>query len=144
MNNLPPGFLYLLQRSPWLLSPPALTYGIVRFVGANYEISISTWRLLVAMVLSLPLALMLSVLHDEVSIRVEVSKRGAVLPIRVRDPYPGGAKGLISDLKQLKKGYPGDGFEELCENLGSYTFIRRILFENWVCRSELLCRGSHF
>jgi hypothetical protein len=136
MNNLPPGVLYLLQRSPRLFSPPALTYGIVRFVGANYEIYISTWWLVLAMVMSLPLALMLSVLYEEVFIRIEASKRGAMLPPRVRDPYPGGAKGLINQLKQFKKGYPGDGFDELCEKLGGYTFIRRILFENRVCRPE--------
>ena len=138
MINLSPGVLYLLQRSPKLLSPPALTYGIVRFVDVNYEIHIPTWWLMASMVMSLPLALMLSVLHDEVSIRIEASKRGAVLPIRVRDPYPGGVVGLINGLKQFKKGYPGDGFEELCEKLGSYTFNRRILFENRVCRPEPL------
>ena len=138
MNNLPPGVLYLFQRSPRLLSPPALTYGIIRFVGANYEIYIPTWWLMVAMVMSLPLALMLSVLHEEVSIRIDASKRGAMLPPRARDPYPGGAKGLISGLKQFKKGYPGDGFEEVCNKLGSYTFNRRILFANRVCRLEPL------
>ena len=138
MINLPPGVLYLLQRSPRLLSPPALTYGIVRFVGANYEIYIPTWWLIVAMVMSLPLALTLSVLHEEVSIRIDVLKRGAELPIRVRDPYPGGAKALISGLKQFKKGYPADGFEELVEKLGTYTYNRRILFENRVCRPEPL------
>ena len=138
MNNLPPGVLYLLQRSPRLLSLPALTYGIVRFLSASYEISISTWWLMVAMVLSLPLALSLSVLHEEVSIRIEASKLGAMLPIRVRDPYPGGAKALITTIKQRQKGYPGDGFEELTEKLGSYTFNRRILFQNRVCRLERL------
>ena len=96
------------------------------------------------MAMSLPLTLMLSVLYDEVSIRIEASKRGAVLPIRVRDPYPGGLKALISGLKQLQKGYPCDGFDELCEKLGSYTFNRRILFENRVFRHESLCHGSHF
>ena len=90
------------------------------------------------MVMSLPLALMLSVLHEEVFIRIEASKRGAMLPIRVRDLYPGSVKALINGLKQLKKGYPGDGFEELCDKLGSYTFNRRILFENRVCRREPL------
>jgi cytochrome P450 len=91
------------------------------------------------MVMSLPLALMLSVLHDEVSIRIEASKRGAVLPIRVRDPYPGGVVGLINGLKQLKKGYPADGLEELCEKLGSYTFNRRVLFENRI----ITCDPEH-
>jgi hypothetical protein len=131
MNDLPPGVLYLLQRSPKILSPLALTYAIAHFVGTK----ISTWWIVLAMVTSLPLALMLSILYDEISIRVDASKRGAVLPPRVSDPYPGGAKALISGLKQLKTGYPGDGFEELCEKLGSYTFNRRILFENRVCCS---------
>ena len=138
MNNLPPGVLYLLQMAPRLLSPPALTYGIVRFIDVNYEIYVSTWWLIVSMVMSLPLALTLSVLLDEVSIRIEASKRGAVLPIRIKDPYPGGVVALISGLRQLKKGYPGDGFEEVCEKLGSYTLNRRILFENRVCRPEYL------
>jgi hypothetical protein len=129
---IPPGVLYLLQKSPRLLSPPALTYGIVRFLNVNYETDISTWWLVVSMLMSLPLALTLSVLHDEVSIRIEASKRGAVLPIRVRDPYPGGVVGLIKGLKQFKSGYPADGIEEMCEKLGSYTFNRRILFENRV------------
>jgi len=135
MNNLPPGLQYLFQRSPRIFSPPALTYGIVRFVGSNYEIYISTWWLVVAMVMSLPLALMLSVLHQEVFIRIDASKRGAMLPPRVKDPYPGGAKALVSR-QQFKNGYPGDGIEELCEELGSYTFNRRILFENRVRCSE--------
>jgi hypothetical protein len=132
MINLPPGVLYLLQRSPRLLSPPALAYGIVRFIDVNYETDISTWWLMVSMLMSLPLALTLSVLRDEISIRIEASKRGAVLPIRFKDPYPGGVVGLINGLKQLKNGYPADGIEELSEKLGSYTFNRRILFENRV------------
>ena len=82
------------------------------------------------MVMSLPLALTLSDLHDEVSIRLETSRRGAVLTIRVRDPYAGSVVALISGIKKLKRGYSCDGFEELCEKLGSYTFNRRILFEN--------------
>ena len=136
MNNLPPGLLYFFQRSPRIFSPPALTYGIVRFVGTNYEIYISTWWLVVAMVMRLPLALMLSVLHEEVSIRIDASKKGAMLPPRVKDPYPGGAKALVS-MQQSKKGYPGDGIQELCEQLGSYTFNRRILFENRVRSSSI-------
>ena len=35
-----------------------------------------------------------------------------MLPMRVRDPYPGGVVALISG--QKKKGYPDHGFEELC------------------------------
>jgi hypothetical protein len=138
MNNLPPGVLYLLPRLPRILSPPALTYGIVRFIGANYEIYISTRWLVLAMVISLPLALTLSVLHDEVSIHMEASKRGAVMPPRARDPYPGGAQALISGSKQLKEGYLGEGFGELYKKLGSYTFNRRILFENRVGCPEYL------
>ena len=92
-----------------------------------------------SMVMSLPLALTLSVLLDaEISIRIEASKRSAVLSIRVWDPYPGSVVALVSNLKKLRKGYPSDGFEELCENLGSYTFNRWILFENRVCRLEPL------
>ena len=138
MNNLPPGVLYLLPRLPRILSPPALTYGVFRFVGAHYKIYISTWWLLLAMVMSLPLALTLSVLHDEVSIHMDASKRGAMMPPRVRDPYPGGAQALTSGSKQLKEGYLGEGFDELYKKLGSYTFNRRILFENRVCRPEYL------
>ena len=141
MNNLPPGVLYLFQRAPKLLSPPALTYGIIRFIDVNCDTYISTWWLMVLMVMSLPLALTLSVLLDEVSILIEASKRGAVLPIRVWVPYPGSVVtvvALVSNHKKLRKGYPSDGFEELCEKLGSYTFNRRILFENWVCRLEHL------
>ena len=88
------------------------------------------------MVMSLPLALTLSVLLDEVSIRIEASKRGAVLPTRIRDPFPGSVTALISALKQLKNGYPADGFEDVCEKLGSFTLNRRILFENRVCSSS--------
>ena len=55
---------------------------------------------------------------------------GCVLPIRVRDPYAGSVVALISGIKKLKRGYSSDGFEELCEKMGSYTFNRRILFEN--------------
>ena len=138
MNNLPPGVLYLFQRSPRILSPPALTYGIVRFIGANYEINISTRWLVLAMVMSLPLALTLSVLRDELSIHMDASKRGAMLPPRMRDPYPGGAKGLINEAKEFKEGYPGSVLDEVHEKLGSYTFNRRILFENWVGNPESL------
>ena len=88
------------------------------------------------MVMSLPLALTLSVLHEEVSIRIDASKRGAILPPRVKDPYPGGAKALISR-QQFKNGHPGDGIQELCEQLGRYTFNRRILFENRVRSSSV-------
>ena len=130
MNNLPPGVFYLLQRAQRLILPPALTYGIDRFVGVNCVTYISTWWLMVFMEMSLPMALTRFILHDEVSIRLETSRRGAVLPIRVRDPYARCVVALISGIKKLERGYSGDGFEELCEKLGSYTFNRRILFEN--------------
>ncbi|KAF8959382.1 cytochrome P450 [Flammula alnicola] len=136
MGDLPPGIAYLIQRSPRILSPPALTYVVLRFLESAYDVPVSAGLLTLGMVLSLPLALTISVMWDEFYIRFDAAKRGAVLPPRVGDPYPGSLGALIKGIKTLKTAYPGDGFEELCEKLGGYTFNRRILFENRIITAE--------
>ena len=105
------------------------------------------------MAMSLPLALTVLVMCDELYIRWDARRMGAVLVPRVSDPYPGGIKTLIQGIRSFKVHYPGrakymrgfhcmhalaecgglgDGFHELCEKFGGYTFNRRILFGNRV------------
>lgn len=127
MDNLPPGVIYLLERAHKLLGPPALTYGLIRFLG----LALSQWQMAAALFLSLPGALTIVVWWDEVSIRLQASRRGAKLPRRFGDVVPGGFRNLIRMMTE-KDHYPLDGLEDMCLGLGSFTFNRRILFENRV------------
>lgn len=129
MLSLPPGVIYLVQQSPSILAPPLLTYGLVHFL----EWQVSTWVLVLALLLSLPLALTVVVMWDEVYVRIEAARRGAALPPKISDPYPGGLKGLINSLKPSKTRYPGDLFDVMTAISKGYTFNIRVLFSNRVC-----------
>ncbi|KAF4615947.1 hypothetical protein D9613_011384 [Agrocybe pediades] len=138
MRKLPPGIVYLVQSFPRLLLPPTVTYVILHLLPALWSPAgqVSGWKLFVAMFLSPPLALAMLVMWDELYIQWDARRMGAMLVPRVRDPYPGGLKTLISSIRSAKIHYPGEGFQEVCEKLGSYTFNRRILFGNRIVTAE--------
>ncbi|KAF5321751.1 hypothetical protein D9619_001271 [Psilocybe cf. subviscida] len=131
MYNLPPGIVYLLERAHKLLGPPALTYGLIRYFG----LALPRWQMIAALLLSLPGALTIAVWWDEVSVRLQAARRGAVLPPRIGDVVPGGFRNLFTMIMN-KDNYPVDGLEDKCIQLGSFTFNRRILFENRIITSE--------
>jgi hypothetical protein len=131
MDSLPPGIIYLLERAHNLLGPPTLTYGLIRFLG----LALAPWQMAAALVLSLPGALMIAVWWDEVSVRLQASRRGAELPPRIADVVPGGFTHLFRMIMDKDK-YPVDGLEDMCLRLGSFTFNRRVLFQNRIITSE--------
>lgn len=133
MGELPPGIRYLLHSAHKLFSPPVLTWIVIRFVEAQFEVQISTFWTILALVLSLLLALTILVMYDELYIRFDAARKGAVMPPRVGDATPGGFKTLLQIIRSQKTGYPADGFMKNCDKLGSFTFNRRMLFENRVC-----------
>ncbi|KAF8185162.1 cytochrome P450 [Pholiota molesta] len=136
MAELPPGIRYLLRSTHKLLSPPALAWVIIRFVEAKCNVQISTFWSVLALVLSLPLALTISVMYDELYIRFDAARKGAVLAPRVGDASPGGFNNLLEAIRSQKGGYPADGFMKVSERLGSFTFNRRMLFENRIITAE--------
>ncbi|PPQ73503.1 hypothetical protein CVT24_007649 [Panaeolus cyanescens] len=136
MQNLPPGIVYLLQRTPTLLLPPALTYGFLALSPDHLNLNLSSGWTIASMFLSLPLSMTIAVLYDEVYIRIQAAKMGAVLPPRIGDITPGSIWGLVKSLRDFKDGYMADGFEELCGRIGGYTFNRRLLFQNRIITAE--------
>ncbi|KAF8189755.1 hypothetical protein BJ912DRAFT_1058999 [Pholiota molesta] len=95
MGELPPGIRYLLRSTHKPLSPPALAWVIIRFVEAKFNVQISTFWSVLALVLSLPLALTISVMYDKMYIRFDAARKGAVLPPRVGDASRGGFNNLL-------------------------------------------------
>lgn len=132
MIELPPGIRYLLQSAHKLLAPPVLAWAITRVVETHFEVHIATIWTGIVMLLSLPLALTISVMWDELYIRYDAARMGAEMPPRVGDTSIGGYKSLMQAIKSHKEGYPADGFVQVCKKLGTYTFNRRMLFENRV------------
>lgn len=103
MENLPPGIRYLIERSPRLVSPPALVYLATR----AYGVQLATRWLVLAMLASLPLTLMLAVAWDEVYIRWDAARRGVVLPPRMGDWTPGSILSLVKNVRGVETFYPG-------------------------------------
>lgn len=164
MDAIPPGILYLIQRAHKLAAPPVLAYLVLHYYlapiyGAHYPALQSTWTLARALIGSLPLTLALAVLWDEVRIRVDAARRGAVMPPRLGDWSPGNIAGVIKNIREFENKYPGmspvrhlhyvsslkgllngflgDGFDQLCQKYGGSTFNVRVLFENRVRDSRM-------
>ncbi|KAF9475907.1 cytochrome P450 [Pholiota conissans] len=136
MGGLPPGIRYLLQSAHKILTPPLLAWGAIRVVEAQFDVNITTIWTVLATVLSLPLALIAAVLWDELYIRFDAARKGAEMPPSIGDGSTGGFMNLRQAISAHKAGYPGDGFVDVCEKLGSYTFNRRMLFDNRIITAE--------
>jgi hypothetical protein len=127
--EIAPGILYLLRFSPRLLLPPTIIYllhyapssYILTYLGQTSVIPDLSFDLLpfkasshlaIAMIASVPLALAASIIWEQVKIRYEAKRLGAVLPPRRRDWWPAGVGSLIRQVKEIKSGY-----------LGEYSFL---------------------
>jgi hypothetical protein len=114
--EIPPGILYLLHHSPRLLFPP-LVVCILNYVSSSgilptYTFALFPFKtashLVTAMIASIPLALCANIWWDEVKIRVEARRLGAVLPPRIKDWWPGGIGLVLRQTKAMKTGYLGE------------------------------------
>lgn len=149
--DIPPGILYLIRFSPQILTPPLAVYGfnclsalnIPSFL-ANVPI-LSEWAslgplrqpyLALAMTASLGFALTMKVLWENIKIRIEAMRLGAVLPPRVPDWTPGGLGILVRTAKIVKNGYIAEALDDFYEKLGSYTINNRVLFENRIITAD--------
>lgn len=65
------------------------------------------------MMASLPVALALRVFWDELKIRLEARRLGAVLPPRVPDWLPGGIGILMKNARDAKTRYIGEFLDDL-------------------------------
>jgi hypothetical protein len=105
--EVPPGVKYVFQRLPVLIWPPASVNILAQLADARLGIQVPKWAVIFASLLSLPFALLLSILyHDYMNVR-DASKRGAVMPLQVWDRWPGGLSLLAIGIKNFKNGYPG-------------------------------------
>lgn len=122
--EIPPGILYLLRFSPHLLSPPLTVY-LFNYLSISSPSFLSNVPLIsditalgplrspylaLAMAASVPLALTLKVLWDEMKNRLEAWRLGAVLPPRVPDWWPGGLGILVRTARMVKGGYIGESW----------------------------------
>lgn len=110
MQNLPPGIIYLIQRAPKLLLPPALTYGLLAFAPDHLDVNLSRGWTIVSMIMSLPVSMTISVLYDEIYVRWQAYKAGAVLPPRIGDVTPGSVWSLFKGIRDFKDGYIGQHY----------------------------------
>ncbi|KXN80905.1 Cytochrome P450 52A3-A [Leucoagaricus sp. SymC.cos] len=160
--DIPPGIIYLIRFSPQILTPPLTVYGF-NYLSANVPSFLANVPLLseltslgplrqpylaLAMTISLGVALTVKVLWDEVKVRIEARRLGAVLPPRVPDHWPGGLGILARTARVVKTGYIGgishlwsfmptaESLDELYEKLGSYTINNRVLFENRILTAD--------
>ncbi|PPQ73115.1 hypothetical protein CVT26_014736, partial [Gymnopilus dilepis] len=129
--KLPPGPIYIIQNLPSIILPPALTLLTAKALPSLTHTStpIPTWALLLAAVLSLPIAWFLQIQYRDWRDARAARKLGAVLPPVVKSRLPGGLDVLRRFLDNLSNGYPGDLFVEFTKEYG-HTFNFRILFEN--------------
>lgn len=107
MDHLPPGIVYLIQSSPRLLSPPAIAYALLHLIASYYNTSIPGWVSALAMFMSLPLALTISVVWSDLLVRRDAARMGAELPPMLKDPLPGGMSRVLKAASAYKTGYPG-------------------------------------
>src|ERR1700733_1555968 len=104
---LPPGIRHIIISLPRLLTPPALVYAS-RFLSRVYlHYEIPNWAFILASLLSLPVALTVSVYYNQFMIRRDAAARGAILPPKVKDWSPGGLKSMTASVNNFKVGYPG-------------------------------------
>ncbi|XP_006460417.1 cytochrome P450 [Agaricus bisporus var. bisporus H97] len=158
--EIPPGILYLLHYSPQLLLPPLFIY-LLNYVSSSQILPtyLSQWQtsvvsnllpftmlpfktsshLAIAMIASVPLTLGAEILWDDIKIRFEAWRLGAVLPPRNRDWWPAGIGFLLKQAKATKAGYLAEGLEEAYETLGSYTINNRVLYSNRIITSDPEC-----
>ncbi|KAF8996805.1 cytochrome P450 [Cyathus striatus] len=134
--DLPPGIIYLLQRLPYLLSPPILTYCIIHGLEALFGVYLSAWTTIFSYLASLPLALTFIVVYYDIKYQLQAYSHGATLAPLLADWSPGGIKTLMSMLRTDKQGYMGDEMVSSAKKVGSYTFRRRILFQDRIITSE--------
>ncbi|KAH9483183.1 Cytochrome P450 monooxygenase 75 [Psilocybe cubensis] len=136
--ELPPGIIFLTQRAPKITLPPLLTYLAARVLGSDslYGYQPSWWALGVAMLASLPLAFTAAIVWDEVYIRLDAARKGAVLPPRIGDWTPGNILTLIRQVKSFERGYPGEFLEDICAQVKAGVFNNRIFFENRLVTTE--------
>jgi hypothetical protein len=105
--DLPPGIVHLSSRLPLLLTPPGLVY-ILNIISREYlDIEAPRWLFIMACVLSLPVALMVSVYYKDWMDARNAAANGAILPPRIKDPTPGSLRTLAIAVENFKTGYPG-------------------------------------
>ncbi|KDR74361.1 hypothetical protein GALMADRAFT_250232 [Galerina marginata CBS 339.88] len=136
--QLPPGPVYLLQNLPGVVGPPAITFLVAKFLP-SFEIEPPTWAVILAVILSLPVALFLKFQYKDFIDHRAAAAHGAVMPPRVRDKWPAGLGLLWKAVDNVNNGYPGDMFVEWVEQYGN-TLNFRALFENrfFTCEPEYI------
>ncbi|THU81667.1 cytochrome P450 [Dendrothele bispora CBS 962.96] len=140
--NIPPGVLYLIKHTPHLLFPPVTVYvflflGHVYFPDSTVSL-IGGWTEIFLHILSLPLALTLSVWYTDLVNAWNAWKLGAVMaksPSLWEDPTPGGFLSILRMSKAMRSGYPAEQLRHRLDTLG-HTFNMRILFTDRIFTAE--------
>ncbi|KAL0949003.1 hypothetical protein HGRIS_009102 [Hohenbuehelia grisea] len=135
---VPPIISYAFRRVPRLLAPLALVYATQRILQSQNpqlasQVSTLTW--VVAYIVSLPLALTLSVFYGDWRDAKEARKHGAVLAPQVYDKWPGGLTMLGDLIENFKFGYLMEPVETWAKQYGNILNIR-IFFANSIFTSE--------
>ncbi|KAF8654871.1 hypothetical protein AX16_003332 [Volvariella volvacea WC 439] len=135
MVEIPPGFIYIGQNLPRILTPPACVFVLDLLVKNCLGCALSEWQCHWAYALSFPVALFVKVQWRDYVDRRTARALGAEPIPRIPDRTPGGIALLMASVKNGKTGYPGDGLDDYINSLG-HTFILRLLFSNWILTSE--------
>ncbi|TFK64712.1 cytochrome P450 [Pluteus cervinus] len=132
---IPPGIVYLGQRLPRIITPPALVYLVLYGLRTCLQVIVSPYLAFVAYALCWPTALAIQVQYINLLDYRAAQAHGAIMPPRIPDRTPGGAATLFKSIQNFKKAYPGDGLIDQIEKLG-HVLTLRVLFENRIFTDE--------
>jgi hypothetical protein len=105
--QIPPGFIYLLNRLPRLLLTPIVVYVAANFVNAWLPIQIAGSIIILLSLLSLPAIFAGTIFYtDHINAR-RAAALGAVFPQQIPNEWPGGLSTLKIFVERFQMGIPG-------------------------------------
>ncbi|EGO30124.1 hypothetical protein SERLADRAFT_431596 [Serpula lacrymans var. lacrymans S7.9] len=134
-RGLPPGVTYVAQCLPGLLLPPASTFALISIIETLLDVRVSAFQYTCAVLLSLPVAFVLSVQYTAYVNRRGAAARGAVMPPYVQSDKFAGVDLVAAMVHDFKNNHPVDLMNEWSEKYG-HTFTIRTFFENKIFTSE--------
>ncbi|KIL57966.1 hypothetical protein M378DRAFT_87149 [Amanita muscaria Koide BX008] len=138
MSSIPPGFLWLFQQIPSIVSPLLATYLFRRSIDFYLGVSLPLWATMLTGILSFPLLLALQIRWNDYKNKREAERLGAVLaPVLKTDSYlPFGLGILKQNLRDFAKNeYFGELFFKRSEQYG-WTWNVRTLSEDRIFTTE--------
>ncbi|CDO72297.1 hypothetical protein BN946_scf184970.g149 [Trametes cinnabarina] len=135
MPSLPPGPRYLIAQLPNVFTPPIVVFSLTYLARSQLHISLPTWLVALAYLLSWPIAFTALVQwHDYTNAR-RARASGAVMPPEIAHRWPGSIDLLRRVFALDKTRYMIHSLLEWAEEYGTvYNF--RVMFEDRIMTTE--------